>query len=68
MKRKEKADSKNPKVAKANTGKSIILPKYSGCDAKKLRFIKDQEAGGLLSSLGITTSLSQIPLVDPLLS
>ena len=68
LKCREKTDSKNPKVGKTNTGKPIILPKYLGCDAKKLRFIKDQEASGLLSSLRITTPLSQIPLVDPLLS
>ena len=29
--------------------------------------IKDQEASGLLSSLGTRTSLSQIPLVRPYL-
>ena len=37
------------------------------CDSKKSKFIKKQEAGGLLSSLGIKTPLSQIPLVGPLL-
>ena len=34
---------------------------------KKSRFIKNQEASGLLSSLGIRTPLSQIPLLGPLL-
>ena len=37
-----------------------------GVHNKKLRFIKE-EASGLLSSLGIKTSLSRIPLVVPLL-
>ena len=34
---------------------------------KKLKFIKQQEASGLLSSLGIRTTLSRIPLVGPVL-
>ena len=34
---------------------------------KKSKFIKDQEASGLLSSLGIKTTLSKILLVGPLL-
>ena len=36
-------------------------------DGKKSKFIKQQEARGLLSSLGIKTVLSKILLVDPLL-
>ena len=34
---------------------------------KKPKFIKQQEASGLLSSLGIKTPLSKIPLVGALL-
>ena len=37
------------------------------CDSKKSKFIKQEEASGLLSSLGIKTPLSEIPLVGPLL-
>ena len=37
------------------------------CNSKKLGFIKEQEASGLLSSFGIKTPLSRIPLVGPLL-
>ena len=36
-------------------------------DSKKLKFIKEKEASGLLSSLAIKTPLSKIPLVSPLL-
>ena len=39
----------------------------SVCDSKKLKFIKDQETSGLLSSLEIKTSLRRITLVGPLL-
>ena len=34
---------------------------------KKSKFIKEQEAFGLLSTLGIKTPLSKIPLVGPVL-
>ena len=33
------------------------------CNSKKSKFIKKQEASGLLSSLGIKALLSKIPLV-----
>ena len=35
-------------------------------NSKKLTFIKEQEAKGLLSSIGIKTPLGQIPLLGPL--
>ena len=36
-------------------------------DSIKLKFIKQQEASALLSGLGITTPLSKVSLVAPLL-
>ena len=36
-------------------------------NSKKLKFVKEQEARGLLSSVGMKTPLSQIPLLGPLL-
>ena len=42
----------------------MLLSKYGG---KKSRFIKEQEASGLLSSLGIKALLSNISLVGALL-
>ena len=36
------------------------------CINKKSRFVKEQEAKGLLSNLGIKTSLSKIPLLNVL--
>ena len=38
----------------------------SVCKNKKSRFIKEQEAKGLLSNLGIKTPLSKIPLLNVL--
>ena len=45
----------------------MFLSKHVECDSKKLKFIKQQEGSGLLSSLGIKTPLNKIPLVGPLL-
>ena len=45
----------------------MLLSKCAVCDSKKSKFIKEQETSGLLSSLGIKTPLSKIPLVGPLL-
>ena len=39
-----------------------MLSKVAVCGAKKSKFIKKQEAKGLLSSLGIKTPFSNIPL------
>ena len=43
------------------------LSKCAVCVTKKFKFIKEQEASGLLSTLGIKTPLSKILLVFPLL-
>ena len=61
----KKTDSKNPKVAKK--GRLIILWKGVICNSKKSRFIKEQEAIGLFSSLGRKAPLRQIPLLGLLL-
>ena len=36
------------------------------CDIKKSKCIKEQEASGLLSNLGIKAPLNKIPLLSPL--
>ena len=45
----------------------MFLSKCEVGDSKKSKFIKEQEASELLSSLGIKTPLSKIPLLGPLL-
>ena len=45
----------------------MILSKCAECGSKKSRFIKDQEARGLLSSLGLRTPLSKIQLLGNIL-
>ena len=60
-------ESKNPKVARTKNGRTILLSKSAVRDSENSKFIKEQEASGLLSSLGIKTPLSKILLVGPLL-
>ena len=45
----------------------MILSKCSICNSKKSRFIKEQEAKGLLSKLGIKALLSKIPILGDIL-
>ena len=66
LKCRKNTESKNPKVARTKNGRIMLLSKCAMCDSKKSKFIKEQEASGLLISLGIKTPLSKIPLVSPL--
>ena len=45
----------------------MILSKYAICGSKKSRFIKDQEAKGVLSNLGVKTPLSKVPSLGDIL-
>ena len=56
----------NPKVVKTKNNRLMMLSKCSVSNNKKFRFIKEQQAKRLLSSLGIRTPLSQIPLLNVL--
>ena len=67
MKCRKKAESKKLKVIKKKSERKMLFWKCAVCDSKKSKFIKEQEASGLLSSLGIKTPLSKIPLVGLLL-
>ena len=45
----------------------MILSKCAICGSKKSKFIKHQEAKGLLSKSGIKTPLSKIPVLGDIL-
>ena len=45
----------------------MILSKCAICDSKKSKFIKDQQAKGLLSNLGVRAPLNKIPLLGDIL-
>ena len=57
----------NPSVSATRNGRTMILSKCAICGIKKSKFIKNQEAKGLLSSLGLKTPLSKIPLLGDVL-
>ena len=67
LKCRKNTESKNPKFVRTKNGRTILLSKFAVCDSKKSKFIKEQEASGLLISLRIKTPLREIPLVAPLL-
>ena len=54
----------NSRVSKTSSNKTMILSKCAKSGNKKLRFIKNQEAKGLLSNLGVKTSLNIVPILD----
>ena len=45
----------------------MLLSECAKCGSKKSRFIKNQEAKGLLSNLGIRTPLSKVSLLGDIL-
>ena len=57
----------NPQVSSTSNGKIMILSKCAICGSKKSRFIKNQEAKGLLSKLGIKTPFSKLPILGDIL-
>ena len=67
LKCKRNTESINPKVSKTTNGKTIILSKCVICNSKKSKFIKEQQAKGLLSNLGLRTPLNKIPVLGDIL-
>ena len=65
MKGRKNTENIDPKVSGSSNGRIIILSKCAICGSKKSRFIKNQEAKGLLSNLRVTTSLSKVPILVP---
>ena len=56
------------KMVKTKNNRLIMQAKCPVCGIKKSRFVKEQEAKGLLSNLGIKTPLSKIPSLNVLFS
>ena len=64
-----KKNTKNidQKIWSTSNGKSMKLSKFAICSSKTTRFIKNQEAKGLLSNLGIITPLNKVPILGDIL-
>ena len=67
LKCKKYTENINPQLSSTSNGKTAILSKCAICSSKKSRFIKHQEAKGLLNKLGIKTPLSKIPILGNIL-
>ena len=67
LKCKKDTENIDPKISSTSNGKSMILSKCAICGSKKSRFIKNQEAKGLLSNLGIRTPLNKVPILGDIL-
>ena len=67
LKCKKYTKSINPQVSSTSNGKMMILAKCAICGSKKSKFIKKQEAKGLLSKLGIKTTFSKLPILGDIL-
>ena len=61
---RKKTENLNSKIFKTKNNRLIMQSKCPKCGIKKSRFVKEQEAKGLLSNLGIKTPLSKIPLLN----
>ena len=67
LKCRKDTENINRRVSKTSNGRTMLLSKRAICENKKSRFIKNQEAKGLLNNLGIRTSLSKVPLLGDVL-
>ena len=67
LKCKKNTESVNPRVSLTSNGRTMILSRCAICGSKKSKFIKNQEAKGLLRSLGLKTPLGKIPLLGDVL-
>ena len=67
LKWRKDTENINPRISNTSNGRTMILSKCAICGSKKSRFIKNQEAKGLLSNLGIKTSLSKVPILGDIL-
>ena len=67
LKCQKHTESKKPKFLRTRKERIMLSSKCMVYDSKITKFIKEQEASGLLSGLGTNTPLSKIPLVGPLL-
>ena len=63
LKCRKDTENINPKVSGTSNGKAMILSKCAICGNKKSRFIKNQEAQGLLSNLRLRTPLTKVPIL-----
>ena len=67
LKCRKNTESINLNVSKTKNGKTMISSECAICGNKKSKFIKEQQAKGLLNNLDIRTPLNKIPLLGDIL-
>ena len=63
VKCKKDTENVDQNLFRTKNGRLLMQSKCTVCGIKKSRVKKEQEAKGLLSNLGIKTTLSKIPLL-----
>ena len=63
LKCKKDSENLDSKIFRTKNNRLIMQSKYSDYENKKSRFIKEQEAKGLVINLGIKTPLNKIPIL-----
>ena len=66
VKCRKDTENVDPKMVRTKNNRLVMQSKCFVCGIKRSRFVKEQEAKGLLSNLGNKTPLSKIPLVNVL--
>ena len=66
LKCRKNSKSKKPKNCKNYKRQTNAFIKIKVCNSIKYKLIKEQEASGLSSNLGIKTALNKIPLLGPI--
>ena len=64
VKCKKDTENIDPKIVRTKNNRLIMQSQCTDCRNKKSRFIKEREAKGILSELGIKTPLSKVPLLN----
>ena len=67
LKCRKNTENINPRVSNTSNSRTMVLSKCVICDSKKSRFIKNQKAKQLLSSLSIQTQLSKVSILGDIL-
>ena len=67
LKCRKDTENINPRVSNTSNGRKTLLWKSVICGSKESRFIKNQEAKGLLINLGVRTPLHKVPILGDIL-
>ena len=63
LKCRKDTENIDPRVSNTSNCRKMVLSKCAVCGSKKSRFIEAHEAKGLLSNLGVKTTLSKVPVL-----